>query len=142
MGRGFRLAPGAGSEQAPAMFMPALSLISGLLVLAALLRVGCRLAADCTLPWARAFGLSALIGLVYRGLLLALAGFSEPGTPPPLPLLLGVVLVTILAAAGLTGWIAREASGQPIGFRRGALANGVWVLFIGALVATLYATQP
>ena len=123
-------------------FQATFSLLMGLLMLAALVRLCCRLTASVDIPWGRAFGLSALICFLYRGLLLAAGAFYGNAAPPPLPVFITLVVVTLVASAGLTGWIARDPAGQSIGFRRGAKIIGLLVLFMGTLAALLIATMP
>ena len=66
----------------PMMF--AVSLVLGLLLLSALLRLCARMSARTELPWGRAFGLSALVSLVYQGLKLAVVQITG-ATAPPFP---------------------------------------------------------
>ncbi len=120
-------------------FQAAIALIFGLLLMSALIRFLCRLVARIDLPWGRAFGLSALMCFVYRGQLLLV---SSPDAPPPLPVFIGVVLLTLAASAGLIGWIARDERQEPIGFLKGGLVAGMLVLFLGLLAALLIFTMP
>ena len=120
-------------------FQAAISLIFGLLLMSALIRFLCRLVARIDLPWGRAFGLSALMCFVYLGQLLLV---SQPDAPPPLPVFIGVVLLTLAASAGLIGWIARDEQHTPIGLVKGGLVAGMLVLFLGLLAALLIFTMP
>lgn len=124
------------------LFQATFSLLMGLLMLAALVRLCGRLTASVDLPWGRAFGLSALMCFLYRGLLLAAGGIYGADAPPPLPVFASIVIVTLVASAGLTGWIARDQAGISIGFRRGSKIVGMLVLFMGTLAAILIATLP
>lgn len=124
------------------LYQATFSLLMGLLMLAALVRLSGRLTASLDIPWGRAFGLSALIGFIYRGLLLVAGWFYGTEAPPPRPVVVAIVVVTLLASAGLTGWIARDPAGRSIGFRRGAKIMALLVLFLGTLAALLIATMP
>lgn len=124
------------------MWAASLSLVMGLLLLAALFRLCSRLAANSDLPWGRAFGLAALVSLVYRGLWLAVAVFLGTGVMPPLSAFLAVALATLVTCALLAAWIVRDGQGQPVGLRKGALIAGLLFLFVGLLAALLYFTLP
>lgn len=120
----------------PLMF--AVSLVMGLMLLAALLRLCAKLAARAELPWGRAYGLSALISLVYQGLKLTVVQLTGATSPPFPPVFWAVPVVSLVAAAGLSGWIVRDAQGQPIGFARGACIAGLLFLFMGLLAAVVF----
>ena len=62
--------------------------------------------------------------------------------PAPLPVFIGVVLLTLAASAGLIGWIARDEQHTPIGLVKGGLVAGMLVLFLGLLAALLIFTMP
>ena len=118
------------------------SLLMGLLMLAALVRLCCRLAARVDIPWGRSFGLSALMCFIYRGLLLAAGQIYGGDAPPPLPVFISIIVFTLVSSAALIGWIARDQAGQSIGLPRGAKAVGLLILFMGTLAALLIATMP
>ena len=124
------------------MMLPAFSLLMGLLLLAALFRLCCRLAANAHLPWGRAFGLSALVSLIYHGQALILRAFILKDAMPGPVLVAAVALITLAASSLLTGWIVRDEAGQSIGAKKGLLVTGLLFLFVGSLAALLYFTAP
>lgn len=133
------LAPSARPYDGYAMpMMFAVSLVLGLLLLSALLRLCAKLAARTDLPWGRAFGLSALISLVYQGLKLAFVQVTGATAPPFPPIFWAVPVVSLLATAVLSGWIVRDPQGQPIGFVRGTWIAGLLFLFMGVLTVVVF----
>lgn len=125
------------------MFQASFSILFGLMVMAALLRVSCRLATSLSLPWGRAFGLSALIQFAYRGqLLVASRAMDNAGGPPPWPIFTAIVILTLAAAVALSGWIVRDANGRAIGLLKAAAVVGLLTLFLGGFVAMVFFTMP
>lgn len=116
-------------------------MITGLLIFSALLRVFSRIVIRVDLPWGKAFGISALVGLVYRGLLLVIGQFTQRDVPPPVPVFIGVVIITLASVATLIGWLARDEAGRSVGFRKGATVSAMLALFFGLLAAILIFTN-
>jgi hypothetical protein len=123
------------------MFTAWMALITGLLIFSALLRVFSRIVIRVDLPWGKAFGISALVGLVYRGLLLVIGQFTQRDVPPPVPVFIGVVIITLASVATLIGWLARDEAGRSVGFRKGATVSAMLALFFGLLAAILIFTN-